>query len=210
MSTIPAWRKLTGLTSSPRVRGGIATLLAILVLFIAYVAWAKIGKPLDESGRENCRNTLKHVYVGIQRHIEEYRDLPRDSDGSFSLDVLTTAFEDQIRFRACMGSLSQSYETNPSISIEDFFAPKDTKSLVVACDRPENHQLRYANGMRFTQNGEQQIEANLLLANGNRLVWYGNLADYQKWFDEFSAGAFDSHPPGITDEQLQVRAEPSE
>ena len=98
----------------------------------------------------------------------------------------------------------------PGITAEDFSLDQDTAQIVL-CDRPENHELRYANGLRFKKGGQVQIEANLLLTNGNVVVWYGNLSDYKTWFDRFVEGAYTSFPPGVSNDELRRRpASPAE
>ena len=68
---------------------------------------------------------------------------------------------------------------------------------MLACDKPGNHVIHLANGLRERRDGKIQEQALLFLLNGRAVVWIGDSSDYENWIADFVEGSGNRFPPGI-------------
>ena len=165
----------------------------VVLSTIGFFLWGMVGQPKGIQERRTCCHTLRLVYVGVRKYVDENGELPLDENGKLALNKISAKYSDEVRFTACQGDLDSSYLTNPDLSAVDLVT---LPPRIIVCDRPSNHVLRYANGLRYRGDDGVQIQANLLLSNGDVTIWYGGLKTYETWVSEFLRDG-STFPPGV-------------
>ena len=178
----------------------------LLIIFIPlFLITGELGTARNARARVLCDRNLAHFFAALEEYHDEHGQLPANKDGGLDWGVVVRDLERlSSEFYPCRGvfGFEECYLTNPSLKTRNLAAANETLPEVLVADRPGNHPIRRANGLRKKENGLFQEQANLLLSNGRVVTWDGDAVAYKEWSEQFISGNGIPYPPGIQERLL--------
>ncbi len=165
----------------------VVFLLSVVAVGLFLIV-GETGTAINVKAHLECKHNLDEFYSVLQEHGTEGWTPGQQEERWTAL-----------RFDPCVNGKKfyGCYIVTPKINTIELVHSADSLPVVLACDRPGNHPILKANGLREKKNGVIQEHASILLSNGRVLWWHGNEDDYRKWTSQFAEGHGREYPPGM-------------
>jgi len=173
-----------------------------------FTIWGGMGTARNAAERVRCQQILKSLFAAIEADIQRpHSELDRGGISSRLRNLVVKPGDHSPIHSGPNRSVADAYAFSPNL---DAASSDDPPLRVLVCDKPGNHVMHLANGLRERRDGKIQEQALLLFSNGSVAVWVGDSHEYKKWVADFVNGKGSPFPPGMEERVLDYahRVEP--